>query len=161
METEEIVRNDFSKSFRGWNPREVRRHLVEVAAEMKKVRERPISDEVATQILDLLDEAEDEADGIMDEAERVLQRAEDDARAIRLEAERDAARRVAEAEMAFAEFIAEAVDLGERVDQFGIELARSFGMNPTLPVVAKRRFARAAPLLVKDSSAITDARVSI
>lgn len=166
MNTEEVVRNDFPTGFRGWKRKAVREHLVAVAAEMKRMEDRPISDLVSDSVRELIEESEEqtdalrqaaeaEADNLADlaredadalrlEAEELLEEARAEAERIRTSAESEATERLTEAEEAVNQFIGEAILLGERVDHFGDELARSFGMNPSLPPLTKRRFARAS-----------------
>lgn len=166
MDTEDVVRNDFPTGFRGWKRKAVREHLVAVAAEMKRMENRPISDLVSDSVHELIEEteqqteamrqaAEAEADSLANlaredaealrlQAEETLDEARHEAEKIRSSAEAEAKERLSEAEGAVNQFIGEAILLGERVEHFGDELARSFGMNPSLPPLTKRRFARAS-----------------
>lgn len=171
MDTDGLVRDDFPSSFRGWKRAAVLEHLEAVAEEVRHLRERPddeaVREAVATaeaEIDRLRTEAEAdafatsiaaaaEADAAIVEARgsaaEIIDEAREEAEDIlagadakRWEADREAAMRIAEAEQAVDAFLANAFELGDRVSRFGQELARSFELDPSLPKLTKRRFAR-------------------
>jgi DivIVA domain-containing protein len=144
LDPRSIVREDFTRARRGYDPEEVRSHLEQVAdlvAGLERERsESPVADTAASQVRSILQAAErsrtklesaaqEEADHIREEAERIRAEAEAEADLTRTDATVEAAERVERAheaskrvleraeaiERELAALQAEAVALGEVV----------------------------------------------
>ncbi len=148
MEKEQIVRDDFPTSRKGWDPEAVRAHLEAIAASLP-TSDVSLADAAASRVAGVIaaaeaaaaeieDEARAEAESSLAEAraraDRLLTAAREEAEGIVTAARTDASDRVAKAKGAVESLVSQAEELRNRVGSLGEALSIDVGVPASVEV---------------------------
>lgn len=134
MEREQIVRDDFPTTRKGWDPAAVRAHL-ESLAERLPTSDVSLADAAAQRVSEIVGAAEAVASGLEEEAEKraeaIVESAREEADGIVERARQEARERLERAQSAVEGLIAGAEDLRSRVGSLGERLTGESDAAPS------------------------------